>query len=148
MKINWGTGLVIGMLLFISFILFFVIKLSIDDTYSYDLVIEDYYKHEMNLQNDIDAETNSMHLKTPVLGRKTEAGYELQFPENFDPKKITGTVFLYRPSGKQLDFDMPIALSTSNLLIPDKRLVGGRWNITVNWKYAGVNYRFDKPINY
>ena len=148
MKINWGTGLVIGMVLFIGFIMFFVITMTTDDKYSHDLVAEDYYKQEMQLQETIDAATNEAQLETPVTGRKTEAGYELQFPETFDPKEITGKVFLYRPSGKHLDFDIPIALSTSTLLIPDSRLLDGRWNITVNWAYQGNKYRFEKAITY
>ncbi|MCC4212067.1 FixH family protein [Leeuwenhoekiella parthenopeia] len=148
MKFNWGTGLVIGMLSFMSFILYFVITMSTDQKYSYDLVIEDYYKHEMNLQGAIDATENSNQLETPVTGTKTEAGYLIAFPENLDPKAITGSVFLYRPSARQLDFDMPIRLSSSNLLIPDKRLVGGRWNITITWEYEGKNYRFEDEITY
>ncbi|MFD2826418.1 FixH family protein [Leeuwenhoekiella polynyae] len=148
MKFNWGTGLVIGMVGFMSFIMYFVITMSTDQKYSYDLVIEDYYKHEMNLQAAIDASANSSKLETPVTGIKTEAGYLIAFPKNLDPKAITGTVFLYRPSARQLDFDMPIRLSSSNLLIPDKRLVGGRWNITITWEYAGKKYRFEDEITY
>ncbi|RXG31937.1 FixH family protein [Leeuwenhoekiella marinoflava] len=148
MRINWGTGLVIGMALFISFIMFFIITMSTDKKYSYDLVAEDYYKKELQLQEDIDAATNEAELKTPVIGTKTKAGYVLQFPETFNPKNITGKVFLYRPSGKQLDFDIPIELSTSNLLIPDNRLLDGRWNITVNWEYEGKKYHFQKAIIY
>ncbi len=123
MKINWGTGLVIGMVLFIGFIMFFVITMTTDDKYSHDLVAEDYYKQEMQLQETIDAATNEARLETPVTGSKIEAGYALQFPETFDPKEITGKVFLYRPSGKQLDFDMLIALSNSTLLIPKRNRV-------------------------
>ena len=89
MKINWGTGLVIGMVLFMGFIMFFVITMTTDDKYSHDLVAEDYYKQEMQLQETIDAATNEAQLETPVTGSKTEAGYELQFPETFDPKEIT-----------------------------------------------------------
>ena len=148
MKINWGTGLVIGMVLFMGFILFLVITLSTDKKYSYDLVIEDYYKHEMNLQEDIDAASNSNYLDVPVTGKKTTDGYELQFPKSLNPEHIKGTVFLYRPSGKQLDFDFPIRMSTSTLLIPDNRLLGGRWNITINWEYEETKYRFEEAINY
>ena len=49
-KINWGTGIVIAFVLFISFILYFVIKTSTDTTYEYDLVAKDYYKDELEYQ--------------------------------------------------------------------------------------------------
>ena len=47
MKINWGTGLAIVMGLFITFILYFVIRISTEDKYDYDLVSEEYYKKEV-----------------------------------------------------------------------------------------------------
>ena len=51
MKINWGTGLVIGMVLFISFILFFVYRMTTDNDLEHDLVTEGYYQKEMELQD-------------------------------------------------------------------------------------------------
>ena len=50
MKINWGTGLVIGMVLFIAFIMFMVITMMTDKKYSHDLVTEDYYQKEIVYQ--------------------------------------------------------------------------------------------------
>ena len=85
MKINWGTGLVIGMVLFIGFILFFVIKISTDKKYDYDLVTEEYYKKELVYQKEIDDRTNSNSLAVNIIGEKTEAGWMLTFPENLDP---------------------------------------------------------------
>ncbi|TVZ25528.1 nitrogen fixation protein FixH [Gillisia sp. Hel_I_86] len=148
MKMNWGTGLVIGMLLFISFILFFVITMSTDKKYSYDLVTEEYYKKEMELQDNIDAQQNSAAMTTQIIGVHTKEGYLLQFPNEYEPEKISGKVFLYRPSNKQLDFDFPIEMSNSHLLIPNKRLLDGRWNITVDWEYNHKRFRYKKSITY
>ncbi len=148
MKINWGTGLVIGMALFISFILYFVIKISTDKKYDYDLVTEQYYQKEMVFQKEFDAEENSNSLETNIFGEKTAEGWMLTFPKNIDYTKIEGTVFLYRPSNKQLDFQLPLKLSSPNLLIPDKRLVAGRWNTIVQWSYEGEDYLYKKEIVY
>lgn len=148
MKINWGTGLMIGMVLFIAFILYFVIKISTDKNYDYDLVTEEYYKREMFYQQEIDAEENANSLSTNITGKKTKEGWMLTFPSNIDYKKIEGTVFLYRPSNKQLDFEIPLKLSSPNLLIPDERLVAGRWNTIVQWRYNGEDYLYKKEIVY
>jgi nitrogen fixation protein FixH len=148
MKINWGTGLVIGMALFISFILYFVIKISTDKKYDYDLVTEQYYQKEMVFQKEFDAEENSNSLETNISGEKTAEGWMLTFPKNIDYTKVKGTVFLYRPSNKQLDFQLPLKLSSPNLLIPDKRLVAGRWNTIVQWSYEGEDYLYKKEIVY
>ena len=148
MKINWGTGIVIAMALFMSFILFLVIKMSTDKNYEHDLVVEEYYKKELAYQEEIDAEENANALSGDISGKKVEEGWLLSFPQEIENSKIQGTVFLYRPSNKQLDFDFPIVLSGSNLLIPDKRLLDGRWNITVDWNYDGKNYLYKESIIY
>ena len=148
MKINWGTGLVIGMLLFIGFIMFFVITMSTDKKYSHDLVTEEYYKKEMMYQEEIDAEENLSSLSSKLQGYKTPEGWVINFPQDIIPSKLNGTVFLYRPSNKQLDFDFPLVLSSSNLLIPDNRLLDGRWNITLDWEYEGKKYLYKKEIVY
>ena len=79
---------------------------------------------------------------------KTPEGLLINFPKDLDPKKITGTLFLYRPSNKQLDFETSLSLSKSHLLIPDNRLVDGRWNIKVDWQYNGKNYLFKEALVY
>lgn len=148
MKINWGTGLVIGMALFIGFILFLVYRMTTDNNLEHDLVTEGYYQKEMELQDNIYAQQNTAAMEKQITGIKNDMGYLLQFPEGFAPEKIKGRVFLYRPSNKQLDFELPLELTDPNLLIPDNRLLDGRWNITIDWEYEGRKYRFNKEIVY
>ena len=148
MKINWGTGIVIAFVCFISFIMYFVISMSTNKKYDHDLVIEDYYGEELEFQDDIDKEEHSKTLSIDVTWKKTEDGIQITFPQNLDYKGIEGKVFLYRPSNKQLDFETPISLSNHNLLIPDKRLLDGRWNLKVDWKYNTNSYLYKKEINY
>jgi hypothetical protein len=148
MKWNWGTGIVIGMVSFICFILYFVITMSTDDTYSHDLVTEEYYAKEMAYQEEIDAETNTHNLTEKISSRKVAKGWLVTFPKAFDPKKIKGNVFLYRPSNQKLDFDIILELSDSNVLIPGERLIGGRWNIIMNWTYDDISYMYKEEIVY
>ena len=148
MKINWGTAIVLAIIGFISFIMFFVIKMSTNDKYNHDLVVEDYYQKELNFQTDINKESKSKELKTNVSYKKTEEGILISFPPELDYNKIDGKVFLYRPSNKQLDFEISISLSNHNLLIPDKRLLDGRWNISIDWAYEGESYLFKEAITY
>jgi hypothetical protein len=148
MKINWGTGLVIGMVLFIGFILVLVYKMTTDHNLEHDLVTDGYYQKEMELQEDIYARQNSVAMEEQITGQKTTKGYLLEFPESYDPKNIEGTVFLYRTSSKKLDFELPLELTDSNFLIPDEFLLEGRWNITIDWEYEGEKFRFKKEITY
>ena len=148
MKFNWGTGIVIAFIGFISFIMYFVINMNTDKKLDHDLVTEDYYKQELKYQNDIDKEKNAKKLSANLKWQKTENGMLISFPENLESSNISGKVFLYRPSNKQLDFETTISLSNHNLLIPDKRLLDGRWNIKIDWSYKGNNYLYKEEILY
>lgn len=148
MKFNWGTGLAIWLALFIVFILYFVIRISTEDKYDYDLVTEEYYQKEMVFQQEIDAEENSNSLDGYITGEKVAEGWLLTFPNNIDYTKIVGTVFLYRPSNKKLDFQLPLQLTSSKMLIPDQKFIAGRWNTTVQWTYNGEDYLYKKEIVY
>lgn len=148
MKINWGTGIVLAFIGFISFIMYFIINMNINKDYQHDLVTEDYYKAELEYQNDINKEENARNLEKNISWKKTSEGIIIEFPKNLEIKNITGKVFLYRPSNKQLDFETKISLSNYNLLIPDKRLLDGRWNIKVYWQYKETSYLYKKEIIY
>lgn len=148
MKINWGTGIVIAFIGFIAFILYFVVRMNIDESTDHELVTDDYYKQELAYQSEIDAEKSASKMNAKLNLVKTEEGLKLSFPESFDIKKISGKVSLYRPSNRHLDFDFPISLSNSHLLIPDNRLLDGRWDITVKWYYEDNSFLFKEKMNY
>ncbi|WP_298535087.1 FixH family protein [uncultured Algibacter sp.] len=148
MKFNWGTGIVLAFIGFISFILYFIITMNVSEDFEHELVTEDYYAEELAYQNDIDKLNNAKTLEENISYEKSDAGLRVKFPESFNYKNITGKVFLYRPSNKQLDFETAISLSNSYLLIPDNRLVDGRWNIKIDWQYKGKSYLFKKSIIY
>ncbi|GGG88979.1 cytochrome Cbb3 oxidase maturation protein CcoH [Polaribacter pacificus] len=148
-KMNWGFGVVAAFVLFIGFILYFVISMGTSKNLEYDLVSKDYYKDELKFQDQINANKNSKNLKQDLTILKTKEGLKIMFPKEMETKKIEGKVFLYRPSNKQLDFETPIVVSDSSyLLMPDKRLLGGRWNITVSWSYKDQKYLFKKELFY
>lgn len=140
MKLNWGKGIVIAFVLFMSFILYFVIKVQSGDKYDNELVTQEYYKKEKLVQGNIESIQNANSLNVKVTITKTDEGLVISFPDSFDPKLIKGKVSLYRPSNQKLDFETLISLSGSDLLIPKNNLVGGLWGITVAWEYEGKTY--------
>ncbi|MDT7827448.1 FixH family protein [Pricia sp. S334] len=147
MKLNWGTSIVIAFVAFISFILFFVVRMSTDYRANHDLVTEDYYKATLEYQDEIDAEQNA-NASAPLQLEKSPDGVLLTFPENFAPEGVNGTVSFYRPSNKNFDFDLPIDLSTTQFLVPDKRLLDGRWDIKVAYEYESEMYLHKESIVY
>lgn len=148
MKFNWGTGIVIAIVSFIGFIMYFVITMSTSNNYSHDLVTEKYYQKELNFQNEINAKKNGAALKNKITIKKTTKGLKIELPKDFTSKEIKGKVFLYRPSNKQLDFEIPFSFSKTYLLVPEERLLDGRWNIDISWRYKKKEYLVKEKIIY
>lgn len=122
--------------------------MTINKKYEHDMVTENYYNQELEFEKEMNKQKNAQNLEEDIAWRHADDGLVISFPENMNPSDITGKVFLYRPSNKQLDFEIAISLSDHNLLIPDKSLLGGRWNIKVDWQYKGDSYIFKKDITY
>lgn len=148
MKLNWGTGIVIAFALFMTFILFFVFKVQSNSKYDNELVTENYYQQELKVQGNIDKISNANALKNKVEIQKVAEGIQITFPKDFEYNKIKGKVSLYRPSSQKLDFEIPISLSSSHLLIPKSNLVGGLWDITIDWTYNESSFMNKKSIYY
>ena len=146
MKINWGTGIVIAFGLFMAFILYFVFRVQSDSKYDNDLVVEEYYKHDAHFGDEMTKVQNAEDLAQKPIVSIIDEGISIVFPESFISKNIKGKVSLYRPSNKKLDFEVPISLSNSTLLIPKKSLVGGRWDINMEWEYSGKTYLTKETI--
>ncbi|MEH6748049.1 MAG: FixH family protein [Maribacter arcticus] len=148
MKINWGTGIIIAFVAFISFILFFVIRMTTSHNANHDLVTEEYYKAELGFQKEIDAEQNAINAFEQIRIKKETDGLMVIFPDGYDNTMVSGTVSLYRPSNKRLDFILPINLSDSHVLIPNNQLLEGRWDIKITWKHQGKEFLHKECITF
>lgn len=146
MKINWGTGIVIAFAIFISFIMYFVFSVQSDSKYDNELVVEEYYKHDAKFGDEMVRVQNAEDLAQKPVIKNDSDGVTIVFPAVFVPKDIKGTVSFYRSSNKKFDFNVPISLSSSSLNIPKKRLLGGRWEINMEWQYEGKQYLTKETI--
>lgn len=145
-KIGWGTSIVIAFALFITFIMYFVITVQSNTKYDNELVVEEYYKKDAQYGEDYVKMQNAEDLvEKPQLIQKPDS-LEIKFPASIVLKDIQGKVSFYRPSNKKLDFHVPILLSKPSLLIPKTNLVGGRWDIYIDWEYQSKSYKLKETI--
>jgi hypothetical protein len=147
LRINWGKGIVIAFALFIGFIMYFVLKVQSDSKYDNDLVVEEYYKHDVHFQDEMVRIQNAHDLKTKPVISVDAKGITIAFPTDFTPKDIKGTVALYRASNKKFDFQVPLSfMDSASLFIPKDKLIGGVWDINMEWKYNGKSYLTKEEI--
>jgi len=103
MKINWGTGIVISIVLFMIFILYFVYQ-SLTPEYTHELVSEDYYKDELHYQKEIDKLNNAVKLKSKISLMNSDKGITIQFPDSINYQDVKGIISFQRYSSSVLDF--------------------------------------------
>jgi hypothetical protein len=147
MKFNWGTGIVIAMLLFMGFILSFVWKAN-TPKYDHTLVSETYYEDDINYQKEIDAKNNAKNLDNPVQITQTSRGVLFVFPTEFKTNISSGTIGLMRLANKKLDVNTPLKLDdTNSQLIPSDMLVQGRYQLKLFWIADGESYMIRKVLD-
>lgn len=144
-KWNWGTGVVVAFACFIAFIGYFIVKVQTDRAYDSELVVDEYYKKDARFETVYQEMDRGRRLPDKPKIQTVPNGVTITFPKAMRHEDCTGTVSFYRPSAKRLDFEVPIA-SASDLLIPKTRLVGGLWNITLEWKSDGVTYSIAQTL--
>jgi hypothetical protein len=145
-KPNWGTSIVIAFALFISFILYFIIKVQSNSKYDNELVVEEYYKHDAHYSDELAKVQNAQDLPAKPQITVTDNGVLISFPKELDKEELKGKVSLYRPSSKILDFERPIQLSDTTMLIPKEDFVGGNWDMTLSWSHQGTEYIIKKQL--
>jgi nitrogen fixation protein FixH len=116
--------------------------------YDHHLVSDDYYKDEMNYQQEIDKLNKAAALKEDITLTKVAEGLLIKFPSEFNPEKIAGIISFQRPSNDKIDFKLPIKLTTADYLILDDHLVQGRWNVKIEWAVNSNTYLFKEKLMY
>lgn len=148
MKINWGIRVAIAMVAFMIFILSFVYKTFTNERYDHHLVSEEYYKDEMNYQQELDAISNARKLRKSVGLVNTDNGIKIIFPTDVSLKNIRGTIQFQRASNVALDIELPIKLTNNTLLISKEKLVEGLYNVKIKWEINKIKYQFNDKYTY
>jgi hypothetical protein len=137
-KFNWGTGILITIIVFMIITIGTVVFLMNQDV---DLVASDYYNKGIQHQEQINRvnRTNSMDESVQI---NSENGFlRLVFPKSFAQKNFNGTIQFYRPSDSKKDFSIPISIDTSALqLVSTQSLDKGYWTVKLNWTQDSIEY--------
>ncbi|MBF6608034.1 MAG: FixH family protein [Flavobacterium sp.] len=144
MKLNWGHSIVIAIFCFMSFILYFVIKVQSDSKYDNDLVVEEYYKVDALFSDEMVKMQNVADMTVkPIVGTEGD-DIKITFP---DAVAITAAkAIFYRPSNKKLDFEKVFDAGQKTLTIPKSTLAGGVWEVTLTWEQEGKMHKMKKEI--
>ena len=144
MKISWGTGIVIGIIIFVIISVTMTVIFMTQDV---NLVTDKYYENSLQYQNEIDKQSRTLALNEDVNIQFNGQSISILFPSSYDSIKITGELFFYRPSDPSLDFKIPLMLDESGKqIILTERLEKGFWRLKLNWIMDGEGYYNERAI--
>ena len=144
MKFNWGTGIVVTMIMFISFIMYMVVSMMLTHT---DVVEKDYYAQQIGYQETKEAKENGLKLAGEMSFFQSKEYFQVKFPDSVNMKTMTkGGVHFYRPENASLDRKFEIIGVGNVLKIPMNQLKEGHYQVKIRWENNGKEYYFEESI--
>lgn len=145
MKISWGTGILIVILVFMAASISMTVYFMNQDVH---LVTDNYYEKELVYQQQIDKMQRTYDLNEEVKMKFNGSIVTLIFPGAYLDNSISGELYFYRPSDPNKDFKLPLQINEEgNQVIPVKGLEKGFWRLKLNWTMEGNDYYNERAIN-
>ncbi|MFA5833358.1 MAG: FixH family protein [Bacteroidota bacterium] len=143
-KFNWGFWIVVS---FIVFAVGTFTMVYISMSTSVDLVTDDYYEKELKYQNHIELVKSTNALEQKVTMEFSEGSLVIKYPKIGKHDAYSGTIYFFRPSDKQGDFQKEISMDTSytQSFLTDQ-FTKGLWRAKIFWNVSGQEYYSELPM--
>jgi hypothetical protein len=137
---NWGTKLIIGMLLFMSFIVVLGVLMIRSDS---DALVEtNYYEKGLNYDDEYAAKTQVGKDQASPEVSITATNISIIFKTS-----AKGKVKLTRNDSKSSDTTVNFITKTGLLDLNISKLAKGRWHLITAWENAeGIKYLKDEEV--
>lgn len=144
MKFNWGTGILI-------FLILFLIACAIFITFAMrqrvELVHEDYYERGVDHSSQMEVEKRSAPYQDAIKAVQIEGNLRISMADSIAVRSDSARIQLYRPSDNQLDKNMSYEPARGMLLISREDLRPGRYILKLSWYSEGLKYEIDRTLN-
>lgn len=143
-KWNWGTKILVAMILFMSLLIGFVI-MSMNQTFY--LVEKDYYPKALEFQGMIDKVNNAKQLSEKIKIENLGSEVRFTFQDVFEPKEISGNIVFYRPSDKDKDVNVIIKLDTALKQVYNvSGMLKGKYILKIDYQVGEKGYYQEESI--
>lgn len=133
---NWGKGLVIGLGLFMSFVIFLVVMMFQAPDDSFD---KDYYEKGLAYDKQYNQKKQVItDHATPEIKLEEDSFYILFSALD------SGKLNMIRPSDHLEDKEF--ALVNSKTAINTKNIKKGEWKLVLEWNASGKEYLFEQNL--
>ena len=138
-KINWGKGLIIGMSIFMLFILSLAVAIFNQKADDYD---HNYYERGLDFDNDYKREQQVVADGAKPTISVNAGTLNLRFKE-----QTKGKLHFRRPSDQAMDEDLLFdtdALGRNEVSL--EKFSRGRWQLIIEWAHQDKQYLYQQEI--
>jgi len=143
MKFNWGTGILIFLILFLLACGLFITFAMRQDV---SLVHEDYYEKGADHSQQMLVDARSAQYKNAIGTEIKEAALFINIESSLAEKMDSARFHLFRPSDGKYDIQSSFDSSENPFIIPGEELISGRYILKVYWTWEGLNYEIDQAV--
>ncbi len=143
MKFNWGTGILLFIILFLLLAALFIGFAMRQDV---SLVHEDYYERGVDYTRQMKTEARSKKYQHAIHTKLQDGSLQIEIEKSLAKEMDSGEVLLYRPSNSDLDLHLNFVRPDSLIIIPGDRLITGRYILQLQWLSGGQQYQFKEPL--
>lgn len=142
---SWGYKILI---MYLGFVAFIVTMVFMCLQYDVNLVAKDYYKQEIEYQQQIDKLKNTQSLSERLgvqfFPESKEAVFTFPASKHED---IKGEIHFFRPSDAGMDVKVPVKITKDGQQTVDvKDLKKGLWKVKVSWQSADKDYYEEQTL--
>lgn len=133
---NWGKGIILGMIVFMGFIISLVVFMirSSDDNYD-----KDYYEKGINY--NLEFKEKQQVIEDSIIPQLNLSNQVLDIKFKQAEK---GIIYLKRPSNGNLDRQLNFV--GKKVYIPLNKLKKGHWQIVINWYWHQKKYYYESKF--
>lgn len=142
---NWGKGIVLAFVVFVSVITTLVVTSMRQDI---SLVATDYYVQELAYQQQIDRERNTLALGAQRPEFRYDREGQILWLSPKGKTSMTGELQLFRPASAKEDVHIAVSLAPGeNLPLDVSALRPGLWRAQLLWEQEGKEYYIEKTLD-
>jgi len=136
---NWGKGIITGMIVFMLFILSMCVYMFASPTDEYD---HQYYEKGLNFNKDYDREQQVTKDHAQPSIQQIDSELVLRFT-----KPVKGKIAFVRPSNQKMDKSFKLETAEENIVeIPTTTLSTGQWQLVLEWETDHKSYLYQHEI--
>jgi hypothetical protein len=143
MKFNWGTGILIFLIVFLLAAAAFIIFAMRQDV---NLVHKDYYEKGVDYTEQMNVISRSEPYREKIKVKQDESGLLISLDSMLASTIDSGKVLLYRPSGSNQDLEFVLEKPVGNVLVSADKLIGGRYILKSQWFTGGTRFETEQTV--